>query len=108
MSTVKKLMTGLETKYKVATVLAPVTIMGEVFLEVLIPLIMARIIDVGIPNHDAKYVTLVGLLMIGASLLSRLRCPFRMSCSNCVPGLFTQPAPQAFQQGAGLFVLQRG
>ena len=79
MSTVKKLMTGLETKYKVATVLAPVTIMGEVFLEVLIPLIMARIIDVGIPNHDAKYVTLVGLLMIGASLLS-LGCGVLSGC----------------------------
>ncbi|MBQ0165690.1 MAG: ABC transporter ATP-binding protein [Treponema sp.] len=88
MSTVKKLMTGLERKYRVATVLAPVTIMGEVFLEVLIPLIMARIIDVGIPNHDAKYVTLVGLLMIGASLLS-------LSC-GVVSGCLAATASQGF------------
>lgn len=90
MSTVKKLMTGLERKYKVATVLAPVTIMGEVFLEVLIPLIMARIIDVGIPNHDAKYVTLVGLLMIGASLLS-------LAC-GVVSGCLAATASQGFSR----------
>lgn len=44
--------------------------MGEVLLEVLIPLIMARIIDVGITNHNVGFVVKYGLLMIGAALLS--------------------------------------
>ena len=40
MSVIKKLMQGLEKKYKTATVVAPLTIMGEVLLEVFIPLII--------------------------------------------------------------------
>ena len=70
MSTVKKLLSGLERKYKASAVLAPVTIMGEVLLEVLIPLIMAKIIDVGIANKDAAYVIKTGCLMVGAALMS--------------------------------------
>ena len=70
MSVIKKLMQGLEKKYKTATVVAPLTIMGEVLLEVLIPLIMARIIDVGIANSDVGYVVKVGGIMVGAALLS--------------------------------------
>ncbi len=60
----------MEKKYKTATVVAPLSIMGEVLLEVLIPLIMARIIDVGIANSDVGYVVKVGALMVGAALLS--------------------------------------
>ncbi len=70
MSTVKKILSGLERKYKASAVLAPVTIMGEVLLEVLIPLIMAKIIDVGIANKDAAYVIKTGCLMVGAALMS--------------------------------------
>ncbi|MBO4729217.1 MAG: ABC transporter ATP-binding protein, partial [Spirochaetaceae bacterium] len=70
MSMVKKLLSGLERKYKASAVLAPVTIMGEVLLEVLIPLIMAKIIDVGIANKDAAYVIKTGCLMVGAALMS--------------------------------------
>ncbi len=70
MSVINKLMQGMEKKYKTATVVAPLSIMGEVLLEVLIPLIMARIIDVGIANSDVGYVVKVGALMVGAALLS--------------------------------------
>ena len=66
----KKFFVGLEKKYKISAVLAPVTIMGEVLMEVFIPLIMARIIDVGIANHDAAYVTKTGLLMIMVAVIS--------------------------------------
>ncbi|NLK46819.1 MAG: ABC transporter ATP-binding protein [Treponema sp.] len=70
MSTVKKLLLGLEQKYKICAVLAPVAIMGEVLLEVFIPFIMAKIIDVGIAEQDAAYVIKTGSLMIGAALFS--------------------------------------
>ncbi len=70
MSTLRKLLDGLERKYRIYAVLAPVSIMGEVLLEVLIPLIMARIIDVGIANKDAAYVAKYGLLMIAAAICS--------------------------------------
>ncbi|MBO7485354.1 MAG: ABC transporter ATP-binding protein [Spirochaetaceae bacterium] len=66
----KKFFVGLEKKYKISAVLAPVTIMGEVLMEVFIPLIMARIIDVGIANHDAAYVTKTGLFMVMVAVIS--------------------------------------
>ena len=70
MNSLKKLLVGLEKRFKVSAFVAPVLIMGEVLLEVLIPLIMARIIDVGITNHDVGYVVKYGLLMILAALAS--------------------------------------
>ncbi len=70
MNSLKKLLVGLEKRFKVSALVAPVLIMGEVLLEVLIPLIMARIIDVGITNHNVGFVVKYGLLMIGAALLS--------------------------------------
>ena len=50
--------------------LAPSIILIEVFMEILMPLVMAKIIDVGIANGDVGYVTRMGLLMIGMALLS--------------------------------------
>ncbi|MCQ2981723.1 MAG: ABC transporter ATP-binding protein/permease [Treponemataceae bacterium] len=70
MSSIKKLLLGLEKKYKISAVFAPIAIMGEVLMEVLIPLIMAKIIDVGMANNDAGIVMTYGLLMIGSALLS--------------------------------------
>ena len=70
MNTVKKLLSGLEKKYKVNSILSPIMMIGEVLMEVLIPTIMARIIDVGIANRDINYVVKVGLIMVGASVCS--------------------------------------
>ena len=39
-------------------------------MEVLIPLLMAKIVDVGITSHNIQYVVRTGLLMIGAACLS--------------------------------------
>lgn len=65
-----KLVSGLEKKYILYTALTPVTMLGEVAMELLIPLIMAKIIDVGIASYDINYVVKVGLIMIGAACLS--------------------------------------
>lgn len=66
----KKLLFGLEKRYKTCAVLAPATIMVEVLLEVFIPFIMAKIIDVGIANRDVAYVLKTGALMIVCALFS--------------------------------------
>lgn len=70
MSWLKKILQGLETKYKAASVASPFSMIGEVVMETVLPLIMARIIDVGIANHDINYVCKLGLIMTGCSLLS--------------------------------------
>ncbi|MBP7479366.1 MAG: ABC transporter ATP-binding protein, partial [Spirochaetaceae bacterium] len=72
MKLVGKLLEGLETKYKVNSLLSPVAMTGEVVMEVFIPLIMAKIIDIGIAGKDIGYVARVGILMIAVSLFSLL------------------------------------
>ena len=56
MSDVKKLLNGLEKKYVVNTFLSPVVMIGEVVMEVIIPFVMAKIIDVGVANKDLPFV----------------------------------------------------
>ena len=70
MTNFRKLIYGLEKKYIFFTFLAPLTMMGEVAMEVVIPLLMAKIVDVGIASHNIQYVVQTGLLMIGAACLS--------------------------------------
>ena len=56
--------------YRKFAMLAPSIILIEVFMEILMPLVMAKIIDVGIASGDVSYVVRMGLLMIGMALLS--------------------------------------
>lgn len=57
-------------EYKKQAILSPVTIIGEVIMEVTIPLVMAKIIDNGINAGDISYVAGMGALMVGMALLS--------------------------------------
>ncbi len=43
--------------------LAPLCVIGEVLLEISIPRLMSRIVDVGIPSQDIGYIVRLGLLM---------------------------------------------
>jgi len=57
-------------KYKKEAILAPVTILGEVAMEVLIPYVMASIINKGISKGNIKHVALMGALMVVMALVS--------------------------------------
>lgn len=70
MSTAKKLLKGLEKKYVVNAFLSPVVMIGEVIMEVIIPFIMAKIIDVGIANSNLPYVVKTGFFMVGLACVS--------------------------------------
>ncbi|MBP3380135.1 MAG: ABC transporter ATP-binding protein [Ruminococcus sp.] len=59
-------------KYKKQAILSPITIAGEVIMEVLIPLVMGHIIDDGIQKGKIGYVAGMGLLMVGMALFSLL------------------------------------
>ena len=82
MSKMSKLVNGLEKKYVVRTVLAPVLTVGEVAMEVVIPFIMAKLIDVGIANRDLSYIGRFGALMIGLALVSLCCGVFSMGCAT--------------------------
>lgn len=57
-------------KYKKEAILSPVTIVGEVAMEVLIPYVMASIINDGIQKGNISHVALMGLLMVGMAVVS--------------------------------------
>ena len=57
-------------EYKKASLLAPMFAVLEVFMEVLIPLVMAEIIDNGIGKNNTGYAIRMGLLMLGLAMLS--------------------------------------
>lgn len=55
--------------YKKETVFAPLFKMLEAFFELLVPLVMAKIIDVGIKNNDLGYIVRLCLLMAALGLI---------------------------------------
>lgn len=59
----KKLLRSVR-EYKKQSFLTPVLVAAEVFVEVLIPLLMAKIIDVGIMNGDMAYIIKLGTLLV--------------------------------------------
>ena len=59
----KKLLRSVR-EYKKQSFLTPVLVAAEVFVEVLIPLLMAKIIDVGIMNGDMAYIITLGALLV--------------------------------------------
>ena len=86
MSKFKKLLTGLEKRYIFSSAMAPVAMIGEVVMEVVMPFIMAKIIDNGIGGNggdgDLQFVIRYGLLMIGLACVSLLCGVLGTFCST--------------------------
>ena len=57
-------------QYKKDTILTPIFVVFEVIMEVLIPYLMARIIDVGIQNSDLNYIFKIGAILVVSAFLS--------------------------------------
>ena len=65
----KKLLRSVR-EYKKQSFLTPVLVAAEVFVEVLIPLLMAKIIDVGIMNGDMAYIIKLGVLLVALAVVA--------------------------------------
>ena len=57
-------------EYKKFVFMTPIFMIGEVLMEVFIPRVMAKIVDVGIANSDTEYTIRMGLIMVGMALFS--------------------------------------
>lgn len=66
---IKKLASYVK-EYKKYAILTPIFVILEVVMEVIIPLLMAKIIDVGIQNNDIKYILEIGALLIVSAIMS--------------------------------------
>ena len=62
----------MEKTYFFYTILSPLFMFGEVIMETSIPLVMARIVDVGIRNSDSDFVIRYGFLMVAMASFSLL------------------------------------
>ena len=73
-------------QYKTYALLSPLLVAGEVLFEVFIPILMARIVDVGIPANDFGYILKIGGLMVVmavlALILGVLCAKFAVTASN--------------------------
>jgi len=65
---VKKLFIYLKD-YKKETVLAPLFKLLEAFFELLVPLVVANIIDIGIPNQDMGYIGRMGAWLLALAVI---------------------------------------
>lgn len=75
-------------EYKKQSFLTPVLVAAEVFVEVLIPLLMAKIIDVGIMNGDMAYIIKLGALLVLLAVVALFfRSEGRSACGGSVFGI---------------------
>ncbi len=66
---IKKLSSYIK-EYKKASILTPFFVILEVIMEVIIPLLMSKIIDIGIPNSDIHYILKIGILLTVSAIMS--------------------------------------
>ena len=66
---IKKLSSYIKV-YKKASILTPFFVVLEVIMEVIIPLLMSKIIDIGIPNNDINYILKIGILLTISAIMS--------------------------------------
>ena len=66
---IKKLSTYIK-EYKKDTILTPIFMILEVIMEMIIPLLMAAIIDNGLEGGSIKYVCFIGVIMLITAMLS--------------------------------------
>ncbi|MGN1386628.1 MAG: ABC transporter ATP-binding protein, partial [Bacillus sp. (in: firmicutes)] len=65
----KKLAASIR-QFKKASILSPLFVICEVILEVMIPLLMAKLIDYGIDQGDMPYILKMGAGLIVAALFT--------------------------------------
>lgn len=57
-------------QYKKSSILTPIFVIFEVIMEVIIPFLMAKIIDVGIQNSDLNYIFKMGVFLVLSAIAS--------------------------------------
>ncbi|MCD8187842.1 MAG: ABC transporter ATP-binding protein/permease [Ruminococcus sp.] len=77
-------------EYKKYALLSPLSIIGEVAMEVLIPTVMAMVIDNGIKQGDVSYVVKMGILMVIMAACSL--------CFGALAGRFSAVAAMGFSK----------
>ena len=56
-------------EYKTPSMLTPLCMIGEVICEMIIPVLMGRIVDIGIGGSDMDYIVRTGLIMLAVAVM---------------------------------------
>ena len=56
-------------EFKFPSIMTPMCMIGEVICEMIIPVLMGRIVDIGIGGSDMGYIVRTGLIMLGVALM---------------------------------------
>ena len=56
-------------EYKLPSLLTPLCMIGEVICEMIIPVLMGRIVDIGIGGSDMNYIVRTGMVMVAVAVL---------------------------------------
>lgn len=75
---------GYIKKYKVRTFLGPFFKLLEALLELLSPILMARIIDIGIKNSDKPYIIKYGIIILVCNILGFACAVICQKCASVV------------------------
>ena len=59
-------------EFKTTAFLTPMCMIGEVICEMIIPVLMGRIVDIGIGGSDMSYIIRTGLIMLAVALMGLL------------------------------------
>lgn len=95
---VKKIMKSIR-EYKRDSLLAPFFVSIEVILEVLMPFMMAWIIDKGINRGDMGYITKIGLILIGMAIVSLI--------TGALAGHFAASASAGFAKNLRMDIFEK-
>lgn len=66
--------------YKLQVILGPICKLIEALLELTCPILVAKIIDIGIATRDSAFIIKYGLIVIGITLLGFI---FAITCQKC-------------------------
>lgn len=81
---VRKLLRSVR-EYKKHSILAPVFVIFEVIMEVVIPLLMANLIDFGIDDGNLEYIVKMGVVLVVFALISLIfGITFGTKCSYSI------------------------
>ena len=75
--------------YKKQVILGPIFKLIEAIFELIVPIIMAKIIDIGIQNKDISYVLKMGFLLVLIGIISLSFFTYLSTlCSYCISRLW--------------------
>ncbi len=85
-----RLMIHYVAKYKMLIVLNFIAVFAFVGIELGIPTIISKMIDIGIANQDIHYIYRMGLVILGISFLGGIGSVCITYCSSCISTYITR------------------